>query len=33
VKRLLTIGYEGASITDFIGTLAALRVTTLLDIR
>lgn len=33
LKRLLTIGYEGASIADFIGTLMALRVTTLLDIR
>lgn len=33
MKRLLTIGYEGASIPDFIGTLTALRVTTLLDIR
>jgi uncharacterized protein (DUF488 family) len=33
VRRLLTIGYEDASVTDFIATLTALRVTTLLDIR
>lgn len=33
MKRIITIGYEGASIADFIGTLSALGVTTLLDIR
>jgi uncharacterized protein (DUF488 family) len=33
VKRIITIGYEGASIADFIGTLTTLGVTTLLDIR
>ena len=33
LKRLLTIGYEGASINDFMGALTALRVTMLLDIR
>ena len=30
---LATIGYEGAALEDFLATLAAARVTTLLDIR
>jgi len=33
LKRLLTIGYEGASTGDFLATLTAAEVTTLLDIR
>jgi uncharacterized protein (DUF488 family) len=33
LKRLLTIGYEGASVGDFLATLTAAHVTTLLDIR
>lgn len=31
--RILTIGYEGASVEDFLATLKAAGVTTLLDIR
>jgi uncharacterized protein (DUF488 family) len=33
LKRLLTIGYEGASVGDFLATLTAAHVTTLLDVR
>jgi uncharacterized protein (DUF488 family) len=33
LKRLATIGYEGASIQDFLATLQAAGVTTLLDVR
>jgi uncharacterized protein (DUF488 family) len=33
LKRLLTIGYEGADPADFLATLDLLGVTTLLDIR
>jgi uncharacterized protein (DUF488 family) len=33
MKGLLTIGYEGATLADFIATLHAERVTLLLDIR
>jgi len=33
LQRLLTIGYEGASVEDFLATLAASGVTILLDIR
>lgn len=32
-RGLVTIGYEGASVEDFLGTLTTLGVTTLLDIR
>jgi len=31
--KLMTIGYEGSSITDFIATLTACDVTTLIDVR
>ena len=33
LKRLITIGYEAASVEDFLATLTAVGVTTLLDIR
>jgi uncharacterized protein (DUF488 family) len=33
VKRLVTIGYEGAAIADFLVTITAAGVTTLLDVR
>jgi uncharacterized protein (DUF488 family) len=33
LKRLSTIGYEGASVEDFLATLQAAGVTTLLDVR
>jgi uncharacterized protein (DUF488 family) len=33
LKHLVTIGYEGANFADFLATLNALGVTTLLDIR
>jgi uncharacterized protein (DUF488 family) len=33
LKKLLTIGYEGADFSDFLETLEVLGVTTLLDIR
>jgi uncharacterized protein (DUF488 family) len=33
LKKLMTIGYEGASVEDFLSTLTAAGVTTLLDIR
>lgn len=33
LKRLTTIGYEGASIQDFLATLKAAGVTTVLDVR
>jgi uncharacterized protein (DUF488 family) len=33
LKKLMTIGYEGSSVEDFLSTLTALGVTTLLDIR
>lgn len=33
MRGLLTIGYEGASLGDFISTLKAAKVTTLLDVR
>jgi len=33
MRGLLTIGYEGASLQDFIGTLKAASVSTLLDVR
>lgn len=33
IQRLVTIGYEGAAIDDFLATLTAAEVTTLLDVR
>jgi uncharacterized protein (DUF488 family) len=33
LKRLATIGYEGVGVTDFLATLTAAGVTTLLDVR
>jgi uncharacterized protein (DUF488 family) len=33
LKKLMTIGYEGASVEDFLATLTVAGVTTLLDIR
>lgn len=33
LKRLITIGYEGADFQDFLATLEKLGITTLLDIR
>jgi uncharacterized protein (DUF488 family) len=33
LRQLLTIGYEAASIQDFLATLQALHVTTVLDVR
>jgi uncharacterized protein (DUF488 family) len=33
LKKLMTIGYEGSSVEDFLSTLTAAGVTTLLDIR
>jgi uncharacterized protein (DUF488 family) len=33
LKKLMTIGYEGASVEDFLATLQAAGVSTLLDIR
>lgn len=33
LKRLATIGYEGSTIEDFLATLQAAGVTTLLDVR
>jgi uncharacterized protein (DUF488 family) len=33
LKRLITLGYEAASVEDFLATLTALGVTTLLDVR
>jgi uncharacterized protein (DUF488 family) len=33
LKKLMTIGYEGASVADFLATLKAAGITTLLDIR
>src|SRR5215475_1744546 len=33
MRRIVTIGYEGASPADFLGTLEAIGVTILLDIR
>lgn len=33
MKKILTIGYEGASLDDFIATLQSLNVNTLIDIR
>lgn len=33
LKKIVTIGYEGAEVSDFLATLSQLGVTTLLDIR
>ena len=33
IRTLMTIGYEGASLDDFLGALVKLRVTTIVDIR
>lgn len=33
MKKLLTVGYEGASLAEFLATLRAAGVTTLLDVR
>jgi uncharacterized protein (DUF488 family) len=33
LKRLMTIGYEAASVEDFLATLKTLGITTLLDVR
>lgn len=33
LKKIVTIGYEGAEVADFLATLSQLGVTTLLDIR
>jgi uncharacterized protein (DUF488 family) len=33
IERLVTIGYEGASVEDFLGALQSAGVTTLLDVR
>lgn len=33
LKKIVTIGYEGADVDDFLATLEQLNVTTLLDIR
>lgn len=33
LRHIVTLGYEGAGIDDFLATLAALGVTTLLDVR
>lgn len=33
LKRILTIGYEGASLSDFVATLQLAKVTMVLDIR
>lgn len=33
MRKLMTIGYEGASVADFLDTLVSARVTTILDVR
>jgi uncharacterized protein (DUF488 family) len=33
IRKLMTIGYEGASVVDFLATLGSAGVTTILDVR